>query len=191
MKKEKIIHNFVIWTKVLLYILVSVISTIHSIDFFKMTNPEWLAYSLAIAFEFGAAASLAAIIVLKKINKSLVWGLFILLTVMQVNANMHYAYTHAQDYISWIELWGLVEEDIIFQKRLLAIISGGILPIVALGFIKSLVDYVRPEQEDLIIVKQENTVLEETPEIVKQETVEEIIKEDKPSEEDIAVYAQM
>ena len=31
------------------------------------------------------------------------------------------------------------------QKRILAIVSGAVLPIIALGFIKSLVDYIRPE----------------------------------------------
>ena len=32
----------------------------------------------------------------------------------------------------------------IFKKRVIAIISGAILPLVSLGFIKALVDYIRP-----------------------------------------------
>lgn len=149
MNKEKIVRNFVIGVFVLLYVWVSLVSTIHVIDFFKLTNPTWLAIALAVAFEIGAAASLAAIIVLDRTNKTLVWFLFILLTCMQMMGNMYYAYVNAHDYASWMELFALNEEEPIFQKRILAIVAGAILPIVALGFIKSLVDYVKPENKVL------------------------------------------
>ena len=155
MNREKLVQYFIIGTFVSLYIIVSVISTIHVIDFFKLSNPEWLAVSLAIAFEIGAAASLASLITLDKMNKALIWALFIILTLMQMMGNAYYAYVHLENYQAWIELFGLVEEEAITQKRILAIISGAILPIVALGFIKSLVDYIKPskakpEQETLI-----------------------------------------
>jgi hypothetical protein len=78
-------------------------------------------------------------------NKSLVWFLFILLTAMQAMGNTYYAFVNLGDYTSWSELFGLIEEEEIFQKRVLSIVSGAILPIVALGFIKSLVDYIKPE----------------------------------------------
>ena len=57
--KSRLVSGFIIGTFVTLYLMVSVISTIHVIDFFKLSNPDWLAISLAIAFEVGAAASLA------------------------------------------------------------------------------------------------------------------------------------
>lgn len=136
---------FIIGTFVTLYLLVSVISTIHVIDFFSMSNPQWLAISLAIAFEVGAAASLASIITLDKMNKGVVWALFILLTSMQAMGNTYYTYVHLKEFNGWIELFGLVEEELIYQKRVLSIVSGAILPIVALGFIKSLVDYIKPD----------------------------------------------
>jgi hypothetical protein len=110
-----------------------------------LSNPKWLAISLAIAFEIGAAASLASLIVLNKMNKVLVWALFIILTAMQMMGNTYYAYTQLNNFQSWVELFGLIEEDPITQKRILAIISGSILPLIALGFIKSLVDYIKPE----------------------------------------------
>jgi hypothetical protein len=121
-----------------------VISTIHVIDFFRLSNPDWLAITLAISFEVGAAASLAAIIILDKTSRWLVWSLFVLITLMQMMGNMYYAYTHLGEYQFWSELFGLNEEELIFQKRILSVVSGAILPIVALGFIKSLVDYIRP-----------------------------------------------
>jgi hypothetical protein len=144
---KKTASYFIIGTFVTLYLLVSVISTIHVIDFFKLSNPDWLAISLAVAFEIGAAASLASIITLEKMNKGIVWGLFILLTLMQAMGNTYYAYTHLANFQGWIELFGLTEEDLIYQKRVLSIVSGAILPIVALGFIKSLVDYIKPTDE--------------------------------------------
>lgn len=145
-RKEKWVSNFVISTFVLLYLIVSVISTIHVIDFFELSNPDWLAISLAIGFEVGAAASLASLIVLDKINKSVVWVLFLVLTAMQAMGNTYYAYAHLKDFTKWSELFGLIEEDLIYQKRVISVISGAILPLVALGFIKSLVDYIRPNQ---------------------------------------------
>jgi hypothetical protein len=144
---QKATRIFIIGTFVILYLLVSIISTIHVIDFFLMSNPKWLAVSLAIAFEVGAAASLASIITLDKMNKGIVWGLFILLTLMQAMGNTYYTYVHLINFQGWTELFGLVDEDLIYQKRVLSIVSGAILPIVALGFIKSLVDYIKPADE--------------------------------------------
>jgi len=146
--KSKLVNGFIIGTFVSLYLMVSVISTIHVIDFFKLSNPTWLAISLAVAFEVGAAASLASLIAMEKMNKSLVWFLFILLTAMQAMGNTYYAFVNLGDYTSWSELFGLIEEEEIFQKRVLAMVSGAILPIVALGFIKSLVDYIKPDEND-------------------------------------------
>ena len=147
-KRDNIIKWSIISIFVLLYSMVSIISTIHVIDFFKLSNPDWLAITLAIAFEVGAAACLGAIVILNKTSKALVWMLFILITVMQMMGNMYYAYSHIQNFQGWIELFGLNEEEPIFQKRILSIVSGAILPIVALGFIKSLVDYIRPSSEE-------------------------------------------
>jgi len=144
---KKTVSYFIIGTFVSLYLMVSVISTIHVIDFFKLSNPTWLAVSLAIAFEIGAAASLASLISLDKMNKGMVWSLFIILTLMQAMGNTFYAYTHLQDFQGWSELFGLDEEEKIYQKRVLSIISGAVLPVIALGFIKSLVDYIKPEEE--------------------------------------------
>jgi hypothetical protein len=165
---KKTTSYFVIGTFVTLYLLVSVISTIHVIDFFKLSNSDLLAISLAVAFEIGAAASLASIITLEKMNKGIVWGLFIILTLMQAMGNVYYAYTHLENFQGWVELFGLTEEDLIYQKRVLSIVSGAILPIVALGFIKSLVDYIKPSEEPV------QTELEEKIEDVQEEKIDEL-----------------
>jgi hypothetical protein len=143
--KNKLIHRSIIATFVSLYLLVSIISTLHVIEFFKLSNPEWLAISLAIAFELGAAASLASLVILDKMNKTLVWCLFGAITLMQMQGNMYYAFVHMENYQGWSELFGIIEEEVVYQKRILSAVSGAILPLVALGFIKSLVDYIKPE----------------------------------------------
>jgi hypothetical protein len=148
--KDKLVHRFIIGTFVSLYLLVSIISTIHVIEFFKLSNPYWLAVSLAIGFELGAAASLASLIILDKMNKTLVWMLFGAITLMQMQGNMYYAFVHMENFQGWSELFGLIEEDIVYQKRVLSAVSGAILPLVALGFIKSLVDYIKPPTGSLI-----------------------------------------
>ena len=175
--KSRAAHYFIIGSFVTLYLLVSIISTIHVVDFFKLSNPTWLAISLAIGFEVGAAASLASIIVLDKMNRGIVWGLFILLTAMQAMGNTYYAFSHLENFTGWVELFGLQEEDLIYQKRMLAIISGAVLPIVALGFIKSLVDYIKPEET----IKVEPTPIEVSTEpIIEEVKTEPIIEEPTP-----------
>jgi len=135
--------------------MVSIISTIHVVDFFELSNPYWLAVTLAIAFELGAAASLASIITLDKMNKTLIWSLFIVITLMQMQGNMYYAFKNINEYETWSQLFNLIEEDPIYQKRILAFVSGAILPLVALGFIKSLVDYIKPTKELTLEEKEE------------------------------------
>ena len=175
--KNRGISIFIISTFVLLYLVVSIISTIHVIDFFEMTNPKWLSVFLAIAFEIGAAASLASIIVMDKMNKFIVWSLFFTLTAMQAIGNTYFAYTHLSDFSEWSDLFGLSEEEPIFQKRVLSIISGAILPLVSLGFIKALVDYIRPTANEAKIETQE--------EIENQEERTKEFAEDNPHDGEI------
>ena len=155
MKKNRLINGFIIGTFVMLYILVSLISTIHVIDFFELSNPKGMAIALAVAFEVGAAASLASLITLDKMNKTLVWALFIAITAMQMQGNMYYAFMNLEDYQTWSELFNLIEEEPLFQKRVLAFVSGAILPLIALGFIKSLVDYIKPSEDAPKVIEED------------------------------------
>jgi len=148
MEKNRIVHLGIIGIFLSLYFLVATISMINSVAFFDLAHDGMMNWALAIGFELGAAASLAAIVILDKTNRTMVWSLFILLTAFQMMANSFHAFINLEDYMGWIELFGLEEEEPIFQKRVLSIVSGAILPIVALGFIKSLVDYIRPEQSE-------------------------------------------
>ena len=148
MNKNKIVHNAIIAIFVSLYALVATISMINSVDFFDLAHNGVMSWILAIGFELGAAASLAALIILDRTNKNMVWGLFILLTAFQMMANSFHAYINLEEYRGWIELFGLERQPEIAQKQILSAISGAVLPIVSLGFIKSLVDYIRPDVDE-------------------------------------------
>jgi len=187
MEKNRIVHLGIITIFVSLYFLVATISMINSVAFFDLAHTGLMNWALAIGFELGAAASLAAIVILDKTNKTMVWGLFILLTCFQMMANSFHAFINLEDYMGWIELFGLEEAEPIYQKRVLSIVSGAILPLVALGFIKSLVDYIRPEQAQTLPVQ--STVQIETPVTVSADplTAKEIIPQasDEAVEEDL------
>lgn len=158
MKKDNIIKYSIISVFVSLYFLVATISMIHSIEFFGLSNSDAMSITLSIAFELGQVAALCGILILDKTSKGVVWALFLLLTSMQIMSNVYFSYVNLGDYTAWSELFGLNEEDPIFQKRVLSIISGGILPVVALGFIKSLVDYLKPEQDKKEVVDSKQDV---------------------------------
>lgn len=177
---SKTLKIFIISTFISLYVLTSSISCIHTVYFFKLSNPDWLAITLALAFEIGAAASLASIIALDRMNKTIIWALFIVLTLMQAMGNSFHSYTHLHDYKPWVELFGLTDEDPIFQKRILSIVSGAILPLIALGFIKALIDYIKPvdkpqaEISNVTETKVPITVLEEATDVINT-TVSEVV----------------
>jgi hypothetical protein len=147
--------NSIVWLIIISFLLVplvvSVVSTIHVINFFALSNGYGLALTLALAFEIGALSALAGLVALGKINKNVVWFIFLILTFFQMMGNTYYAYdllsikmqTNPDLIRNWTELFGLLEEDQIMVKRIISILSGAILPIVSLSFLDLLVDYIR------------------------------------------------
>lgn len=174
MQKSKLTNIFIISTFTLLYLFVSIISMIHTVAFFQLSNPyEILAISLAVAFELGAAASLATVVTQDAMNKFIVWSLFIILTLFQMMGNTYYAYHNLAEYSDWSELFALNELSEIEQKRYLAIISGAILPIVALGYIKCLVDYLKSKQKLTVAPNEQDFHSTGSTETITTEKVEE------------------
>ncbi len=195
MEKNK--KSKLVWVLIIAFILTplitSVASTIHVINFFQLSNGFGLALTLAMAFEIGALSALAGLVALDKINKNVVWFIFLILTVFQIMGNVYFAY----DYLSvkminnpeliknWTELFGLMDEDQILVKRIIAIFSGGLLPVVSLAFLDLLVDYIRKT-----FGITENTDEKKTEPIIEESIVTEpivinepIIEVEKPSEE--------
>jgi hypothetical protein len=184
------------WWIVLAFILVplivSVVSTIHVISFFELSNYYVLALVLALSFELGALSGLAALTVLDKLNKNVVWFIFVLLTAFQMVGNTYYAYdttTTKMMYDSnliknFSELFGFDiydNTDVIFIKRIIAILTGGILPVISLSFLHLLMSYVGKIEANKVV-----PVITETP--IESEDIQPIIEiPEKKNEESPAV----
>lgn len=134
-------------------LVTSLVSTIHVISFFELSNYATLALILAVAFELGALSSLAGLVAMDKISKSTVWAIFVLLTIFQMMGNTYYAYDTTTSKMAinagliknFTELFGFDvydASDVIFVKRIIAIFSGAILPVISLCFLHLLVSYV-------------------------------------------------
>lgn len=173
--------------------LSSLISTIHIITFFGLGNMTWMAIILALAFEIGSIASLMTLAVLDKINRFAVWFIFVVLVAMQMLGNVYYTY----DYISqamatnpqWIDSFIDLVEMMTMQKLeqrttkfILSILIGLPIPIISLAFLKSVSDYLKPEQKEekvKEIEKEQKETTEKTSEILKDSKS----NEEKPTED--------
>jgi len=181
-KSEKILKYSIGILFLLLYMLVATISAICSIDFFNLSHSQTMSICLAIAFELGAMCSLCAGVFMKS-NRTLSFGLFTLLTLFQMMGNVFHSYTNIMEgYIEWINLFGLDELEEIAQKRIVSIVSGAILPIVALGFIKCFVDYNDKSESHSDDKSNTSTVTETSQE---KTVTDEVKTEEKQSEKKI------
>jgi len=126
----------------LLYLLVAFVSTLHAIDFFRMANIGSLAILLGVAYEIGQASVLFSILMTKNREKFLPWLLMILLTGLQVTANVFASFKHMANsdnadwsywYTSILKIFGVAEGTPETYQVIISWISGALLPIVALG----------------------------------------------------------
>jgi hypothetical protein len=171
--------------------ITSVVSSIHVVSFFELSNYFIISVVLAIAFELGALASLAGIVVMDKISKSTVWIIFILLTAFQMMGNTYYSYNTTT--IKMVKDSGLIKNftelfgfniydvsDVIFVKRVIAILSGAILPIISLCFLDLLMKYVTSSNKIELIIQPVKDAKEKSITEPVNKATEEIIKEPEP-----------
>lgn len=156
------------WLKVLscsvfagLYLIVAVISLICSTEFFRLAHSGVMSWVLAIGFEIGAMSCLLSTLILPKKKLGLVWFMFIILTLFQCMGNMYAAFINLENFQDWIDMFGMTDMELIAQKRVLAGISGIILPLVALGFIRIMADVLQDGHN--IEINDESDVQEEKP----------------------------
>lgn len=123
---------------ILLYISVAFVSTYHAISFFSLSNLEWLAIILAIAFEIGQAAVLFTILSDKTTSK-LPWLLMCILTIVQILGNVFSSYKYMLinnadqiEYFTKSILFFIQSPNPDYNYVMISYITGAILPIVAL-----------------------------------------------------------
>ena len=126
----------------LLYVLVALVSTLHAVDFFKLSNIGSLAILLGVAYEVGQASVLFSILMTKNKEKFLPWLLMFLLTALQVTANVYASFKHmsidgGNDWTYWytsiLKIFGVTGGSTETYQVIISWISGALLPIVALG----------------------------------------------------------
>lgn len=155
----KKLEKFWVGLFITLWFLVSAVSTIHSVKFFQLSNDIYLSWILALSFEIGAMSSLGGL-VLSKGNKSLVWFLFIVLTLFQVHCNMYWVWMNIDTINEWSNLFDLDPEENLFNSRVFSFISGGILPLISMGFIKSLMDYLDSSKSKKLNTETQNEMID-------------------------------
>lgn len=180
-------QNKASWWIIIAFMIVplvtSLVSTIHVVSFFELSNYYTLSIILALAFELGALSSLAGLVAMDKISKSTVWVIFVLLTAFQMMGNTYYAYDTTTSKMAvdsgliknFTELFGFDifdNTDVIFVKRIIAIFSGAILPVISLCFLHLLVSYVVKTAKPVSVNEVSNKTeekLEEVSEDIKDE----------------------
>ena len=183
---------------------VAIISISHVVKWYDLANPISWAIYLSIAIEIAALSSIAAASV--KVKGFSVWFVFIIVTLIQFIGNIYFSYTEinvsSEEFRDWAELTGpLFEsfsdiEDAVAQRRLLAILEGGLLPLISLTCLHFFIKYGDRDLEK--VEPSEPTDIEENKEPIKEykesadrvwEKVRELREEGKlpiPTEEDLA-----
>jgi len=188
-------------------ILVMIISISHVVSWYDLANPLTWAVYLSVAIEIAAMSSIAAASV--KVRGG-VWLVFIIVTLIQFIGNIFFCYNDinatSKEFKSWVELTGPIFEslgsditDIIAQKRWLALLEGGLLPIISLASLHFFIKYGGMDEEKITIpeepkkdgtkelledivteLKKEDAIETKIEESVKEPIVEEV-KPEEPS----------
>jgi hypothetical protein len=147
-----------------------------------VANPfSWAVY-LSIAIEIGAMTALVA--ATNKI-KGGVWFMFGLITLIQMIGNVFFSYkeidANSDLFKSWVELTGPLFEglgsdpsDIISQKRWLAFLEGGLLPIISLTSLHFFTKYESSEKEVEVKIKKDESHIEDVKLKIRQDEQQQV-----------------
>lgn len=178
MSNSSTFRKIIIVAFILVPIMSSVISAHHIISFYTLGNPSWLALSLAIAIELGSIASFLTLSILDKLNKSIVWSVFIILFMMQIVGNMYFSYDFISDKMNDDPLWlnsfkemiefFFSEMEISDVKMYLTMLVSWPIPLISVFLLKSAVDYLKPDNEE----KEEKSLTGKEKEDVRKKLME-------------------
>ena len=166
-------------------LLVASISISHVVKWYDLANPISWAIYLSIAIEVAAMSAIAASSA--KVKGFSVWFVFIIVTLIQFIGNIFFSYTeidvNSKSFQDWSELSAPVFElicsdmsDIVSQKRWLALLEGGLLPLISLT---SLHFFIKHGEIDNKETNSSNSNLDQTSE---KETLEDVIELEESSQ---------
>jgi hypothetical protein len=184
-------------------IIITLVSTFHVISLFALSNNILVSIITAIAFETVAIGSLFAIFNSKTKNNSL-WVIFITVAFFQVLGNSYYAFefmsnqliTNPQFLDNWIVFIGQPIVDLIntfigevsdvmgFHKRLLSLLTGGMLPILYLASTHIIFKQIMKDEDDVIVQNKVDKIVEEIPtKVEEKDELDKVIEEIEKKEE--------
>lgn len=163
---------------------VAVISISHVVSWYDLANPISWAIYLSVAVEIAAMSSIAAASV--KVKGFSVWFVFIIVTLIQFIGNIFFCYSEidvaSKSFKDWSELTGPLFEamgsditDTVAQRRWLALLEGGLLPLISLTCLHFFIQY-----GEIDNIEKAKAEIIPQPEIIKEEPIHE---EKNPIEE--------
>ncbi len=193
------IRKIILACFILVPLLSSIISTVHLVDLFSLGNPSWISITIAIAIEIGSIASFLTLSILSRLNKSIVWSMFIILFIMQIIGNTYFSYDWVTDCIAkdpnWLntfkEMMDFFIPDVELKttKMILSMLIGIPIPLISVFLLKSIVDYIGVDKAEepviLDVPKKEEEVT-----IINEPKIEEVKIEEVKIKEPLNVYKE-
>jgi hypothetical protein len=174
---------------------VAIISVSHVVRWYDLANPISWAIYLSVAVEVAALSSIAASSV--RVKGFSVWFVFIIVTIIQFIGNIYFSYTeidiNSKEFKDWAELTFPIFDsfsdtaDLVSQRRLLAVLEGGLLPLIALTCLHFFIKYgdrdlekpilpIEPEKPDLS--QEADRIWEKAKELREEGKLPEVTPED-------------
>ena len=154
------LNNIIVGSFLIPILLVAFVSISHVTTLYSLANPLSWAIYLSVAVEIAALAALAG--VSAKFGK-FIYIPFGIVTFIQFIGNFFYSYSYinvnSQEFKDWVDMIsGLLEPigvdptDVVAHRRILAFITGGLIPFISLTFAHMLIVYSSKLQtkEDII-----------------------------------------
>ena len=148
-------RNIYIVLFAILYVLVSVVSLLHSFAFFELANSVPKAVMLGICFEIGQVAVLMSLLTSKREQSRIMpWCLMFILTAVQIIGNIFSSYKYlilnSPDDLRFFKepifVWTSLPDNI--TTVIITYIVGAILPIIALCMTAMVSNYLQEGDED-------------------------------------------
>jgi hypothetical protein len=169
------LSNIIAFSFVIPILLVAFVSISHVTKFYELSNPISWAIYLSVGIEIAALAALAGV---SAKFRSFIYLPFGIVTFIQFIGNVYFAYSFinegSKQFLDWVDLMGAVLEpmgldstNIVGHKRILALFSGGLLPLISLTFAHMLVVY----------TSKNETIEEVVEEVIEEPTIEEPVVE--------------
>lgn len=162
---------------------VASISISHVVSWYDLANPMSWAIYLSIAVEIAAMSSIAASSV--KIKGFSVWFVFIIVTLIQFIGNIYFSYSEidvaSKEFKDWAELTSPIFEgmdvaadNLVAQRRILALLEGGLLPLISLTCLHFFIQYGDLDNEP--VTEELDDVPEEEGDYATEEVTEEAVE---------------